>query len=376
MSDIIALLIRAPACWTRPRRKVMQITNASPTEKGRGKKLIISIQVLAFLFGLTLLSVVIYRIGFSTIIETVRPVGFGFLVIVALNQSRHLLRALTMYLAVAPEHRNFKYRSAVAARLGGDAVNLFSFAGPFLGDATKAVLLKKNVSLVHGASAVIIDNILYYVTVILVVLGGVVTLLVTRGNSDAGLNRVLLAIAIVAVLLFIGLAFAILSRIKPLTHVIEFFDRRSLAPEFILRKRDSIADVETNVFHFYHDRPADFLKVFSISLGVHVISVTEVYTALTFLGQQAYVADAFIIESLTKVINASFSFIPGVIGVYEGGNELILSKLGYATAVGVSLALVRRGAILISTSIGLGIILWRTAESGVKRFAKGDDSAK
>jgi len=354
----------------------MQTENALPSGKGRGKKLIISIQVLAFLFGVFLLSAVVYRIGLSTIIETVRPVGFGFLVIVALNQSRHLLRALTMYIAVAPEHRNFKYRSAFAARLGGDAVNLFSFAGPFLGDATKAVLLKKNVSLVQGASAVIIDNILYYVTVILVVLAGVLTLLITRGISDPGLNRVLLVIAIVAVLLFIGLALAILFRVKPLTHAIDFAARRSLAPGFILRKRGSIADVETNVFHFYHDRPADFLKVFSISLSVHVISVTEVYSALTFLGQQAYVADAFIIESLTKVINATFSFIPGVIGVYEGGNELILTRLGYATAVGVSLALVRRGAILISASIGLGIILWRTAETGAKRLAKGDGSTQ
>ncbi len=42
-------------------------------------------------------------------------------------------------------------------------------------------------------------------------------------------------------------------------------------------------------------------------------------------------AQAYIIESLTKVINAVFAFVPGTIGVYEGGTEVILQKgLGFA----------------------------------------------
>ncbi len=38
----------------------------------------------------------------------------------------------------------------------------------------------------------------------------------------------------------------------------------------------------------------------------------------------AAVAQAYIIESLTKVINFVFAFVPGTIGVYEGGTEVIL----------------------------------------------------
>jgi hypothetical protein len=102
------------------------------------------------------------------------------------------------------------------------------------------------------------------------------------------------------------------------------------------------------------------------------LSVAEVFLALKFLGFDAYVSTAFIIESLTKVINVVFSFIPGTIGVYEGGNGIILEKLGYTVAVGVALALVRRGAILFSTSIGLVILLWRAAEGGAKHLAKDD----
>jgi len=334
------------------------------------KNWLVSFQAITFLLGASLLAFVIYRIGYQSILEAISRVGWGIFVIIALNQFRHFLRALTLYLAVAPEHRTFKYRSAVAARFGGEAMNMVSVVGPFLGDATKAMLLRKNLPLTHGASAVIIDNILYYVTVIIVILAGVVTLLATFGSRGSAMNNVLLAIVVAGVLAFIVLAIAILFQVTPLTHAIDFFAKRNIAPRFLIKKRQNILDVENNVFQFYRSRRADFFKIFAISLSVHAVSVTEVYMALAFLDEKAFISTAFIIESLTKVINVTFSFIPGTIGVYEGGNGLILRTLGYTTAVGVALALVRRGAILFSASIGLIILLWRTAERGAQHLAQ------
>jgi len=339
-----------------------------PTER----KWLISVQALMFLVGLSILAFVIYRIGYEKVLESITRVGWGFFVVIALNLMRHFGRALTMYLAVPPEHRTFRYRSAVAARLGGDAMNSVSFVGPFLGDATKAMLLKKNVGLMQGASAVIIDNVLYYVTVIVVILAGVATLLATVGRGDTIMGEVLLTIVIAALLMFSGIVLAMMYRVKPLTHVIDLLEKRHIAPGFILSKREAIHTVESNVFHFYHERRTDFFKVFAISMGVHVVSVTEVYAVLSFLDERAIVTNAFIIESLTKVINAAFSFIPSAIGVYEGGNGVILKTLGYTTAAGVALGLVRRGAILFSTLIGLTIVIWRTAEGSAKRLAKSN----
>ncbi|MEO6049971.1 MAG: lysylphosphatidylglycerol synthase domain-containing protein [Pyrinomonadaceae bacterium] len=343
------------------------------TTSTKNRNMWIWVHVFAFLLGLTLLVFVIYKIGYQSILESVANVGWGFLVIVSLNLIRHFSRAASLYLAVEPERRTFKYRSAVAARFGGEAVNFFTFTGPFLGDATKAVLLKKNLPLTYGASAVIIDNILYYVSVILVVLSGVAILLFAFGSSGSAMSNVLLVIVIASVLMFTALSLSILYRVTPVTHAIDFLARRSIAPKFLIKKRQNILDVEKNVFQFYQNRRADFFKVFAISLSVHAVSVVEVYFALKFLGYTALLSTAFIIESLTKVINAVFSFIPGTIGVYEGGNGVILQTLGYTVGAGVALALVRRGAILFSTFIGLVILLWRGAARGAKHLAKSDD---
>ena len=344
----------------------------TPAGERRSSKtnLLISIHAIAFLLGLGLLVFVIYRIGYQSLLDSLASVGWGFVVIVALNLARHLLRAASMYRAVSPEHRTFNYWHAVAARFGGEAVSFFTFTGPFLGDATKAVLLKKNLPLTQGASAVIIDNILYYVSVVLVVLTGVAILLINFGSNGSAMTRVLLATVVVGILMFAGLMVAILKRVKPITHVLDFLEEREIAPQFILKKKQGLLDIEKNVFQFYHDRRADFFLVFATSLSVHAVSVLEVYAALRFLGYDAAASTAFIIESLTKVINAVFGFVPGTIGVYEGGNGLILKTLGFTTAVGVALALVRRGAILFSTFIGLVILLWRTVARGARHLAE------
>ncbi len=325
------------------------------------------LHAIGFTIGFSLLVWLIYNY-WDQVRQSVVNVGWGFVFVVGLNITRHLLRALTMYRAVDPAHRTFKYRSAVAARFGGEAVNFFTFAGPFLGDATKAILLKKNVSMTESASAVIIDNVLYYITVILVMLGGVAVLISQYGSLSSSVRIVLFGIVIVAIILLTGLVLAMMYRFKPLTYLIKQLNKRGVAPSFILKKKDTFESVESNVFHFYHDRRADFFSVFGISMITHCVSVTEVFLVLKLLGNVPFVSTAFIIESLTKVINASFSFIPGTIGAYEGGNGIILRTLGYTTATGIALALVRRGAILFSTFIGCIILLWRTAEGGAKRL--------
>jgi uncharacterized membrane protein YbhN (UPF0104 family) len=345
-----------------------------PRRSPHGRNVMIGAHGVAFLFGVGLLVFLIYNVGYRSILESISNVGWGFIFVFALNFIRHICRAASMYFAVEPEHRNFKFRSALAARFGGEAVTFFTFTGPFLGDAAKAILLKRNLPLTYGASAVIIDNILYYLTVIFMVLAGIALLVATYGTGGEAVGRVLTGTVIVSLVMFAAFVLAIKYRVTPLSSAISFLVKRELAPKFFIRKQKNIKDVERIVFDFYHDRKRVFFTLFAVSIGVHAISVVEVYLIMHLLGfVNATVSTAFIIESLTKIINAAFGFIPGTVGVYEGGNGLILRILGYTTAVGVALALVRRGAILLSTIIGVGVLLWRTAERGAQKLAEAKE---
>ena len=86
-----------------------------------------------------------------------------------------MLRTIAMRLAVPPEHRRFSFFQAFAARLGGESLSFLTFAGPLLGEATKVALLRKRVPLLHGVPALVVDNLLYNLSVVLVVFGVMLT---------------------------------------------------------------------------------------------------------------------------------------------------------------------------------------------------------
>lgn len=316
------------------------------------------VQLIVFLLGVGLLVYLVYKIGFQNLTETLRRIGWGILLIVALNGARHFLRAFCLYLAIPPLHRTFKFRHALAARLGGEAVSVVTFTGPFLGDATKAALLRRNIPLTRGGAAIVVDNILYYTSVSIVILSGV-GLMSAGFSHGATMKYVLAGIAGFAALAFIGIFLMLWFRIKPVGFLIRRLIKFNLAPNFILRRKDAIFELEANVYEFYLMRRPTFFAIFGLCLLAHALSVTEVYAAMRLLDFPPNISVAFIIESLTKMVNFAFSFVPGAVGVYEGGNGIILKALGYTTAAGVALALVRRGAIVTWTAVGLLVLLWR-----------------
>ncbi len=157
----------------------------------------------------------------------------------------------------------------------------------------------------------------------------------------------LLIIAIVAASGILVAGIAAKRRVMLMTWIIDRMAQLRLSPKVILKRRHHIYHLESKVYDFYRHHPAAFFGMIACNLLAHVASVVEVYLALKMLGFNPQVAQAYIIESLTKVINFAFAFVPGTIGVYEGGTEVILQKgLGFEPAAGLALALVRKAAIV------------------------------
>lgn len=330
-----------------------------PVKTSPAKRRAAWLQTLLFLGGAMLLVYLIRNVvGVEAIIAALTRVGFGFFIVVATNGARHVLRTISMRLAVAPEYRRFSFLEAFAARLGGESMGFLTFAGPLLGEATKVALLRKRVPLVHGVPALVVDNLLYNLSVVLVILGGVVLMLFAYPVPPIA-REMLIIIAAVAFLGLIAAALATRKRVTLLTNIIDRLARRGFRPRFLRARRHHIYRVELTVYGFYKRRRTAFFSMMALDLAAHVTSVLEVYITLKMLGFIPRLGAAYIIESLTKVINFAFAFVPGTIGVYETGNGLILRTLGYTTAIGVALGIVRHAAIIFWTVIGLLIIAWR-----------------
>ena len=345
-----------------------ELSEEPETTADSSRKFFVWLQTLAFLLGLSLLIYVINRVGVQPLFDALLRIGFGFFVILGLSGLRHFLRTIAMRAAVPAEHRRITFRQAFAARLGGEAISFLTFTGPLLGEATKVALLRKRVPLTYGVPALVVDNLLYNLSVVFFVLSGVCVML-ARYSLPRSVYLVLLGIAFVAALGILIVVIAAKRRVMVLTWIIDRLAQLRLSPKVILKKRQHIYHLESKVYDFYKHHPGVFFLMIACDLLAHASSVLEVYLALKMLGFQPQWAQAYIIESLTKVINFAFAFVPGTIGVYEGGTEVILQKgLGFTPAAGLALALVRKAAIVCWTSVGLLVLTWRTLPNAWRRI--------
>jgi putative ABC transport system permease protein len=325
-------------------------------------------QALAFLLGLALLVYVINRVGIQPLFDALVRIGFGFFIVLGLSGARHVFRTIAMRAAVPPEHRRITFPQAFAARLGGEAISFLTFTGPLLGEATKVALLRKRVPLTYGVPALVVDNLLYNLSVVFFVLSGACVMLLSY-HLPTPVYTVLIIIAIVAAMGILAAVLAAKRRVMLLTWVIDRMAQLRLSPKVILKRRHHIYHLESKVYDFYKHHPGAFFGMIACDLLSHATSVLEVFVALRFLGFKPEVSQAYIIESLTKVINFVFAFVPGTIGVYEGGTEVILQKgLGFTPAAGLALALVRKAAIVCWTSVGLLVLTWRTLPNAWRKL--------
>src|SRR4030095_2105090 len=159
-----------------------------------------------------LLVYVMNRVGVQPLFDAVLKGGFGFFCIFGLNGLRHVLRTIAMRAAVPPEHRRITFRQAFAARLGGEAISFLTFTGPLLGEATKVALLRKRVPLTYGVPALVVDNLLYNLSVVFFVLTGACVMLFAYQLPPA-VHYVLIGIASVAALGIVIAGLAAKSRI-------------------------------------------------------------------------------------------------------------------------------------------------------------------
>jgi putative ABC transport system permease protein len=338
---------------------------AGARRKSGARRSILWGQIIAFLLGLALLVFVVRRIGVQPIFDALGQIGFGLFLIIAISGLRHLIRALALRTAVPPERRHFNLWQAFTTRVGGEAISFLTFTGPVLGEATKAALLRKRVSLVTAAQALVVDNLLYNLSVALFILCGACVMLAAY-NVPPPIFYALLVIAVSASATLFGVVFALSRRVMPASALVRRLIKLGIKRRTLLARREHILRVEGHFYHFYRRRRSAFFAIITLDLLSHASSVLEVYVTLRMLGLRPAPAAPFVIESLTKVINFVFGFVPGTIGVYESGNVVILKRLGFAAATGLTLALVRKAGIVFWTVIGLIILAARAVPSAAR----------
>jgi hypothetical protein len=310
------------------------------------------------LLGLLLFAYFVRRAGIGAILSGIQRLGAGFLLVLAISSIRYIVRALAWTRCVERPHR-LPFRAAVAARLMGDALgNIIPFASVAVSEPSKAVFVKDRVPLIVGLSALAIENIFYALSVALFIFAGTATLLLSF-TLPKPLRYASIG-ALAATLVVVPAGYLLLrSQKKFLSGALKFFGRRGVAPNLVAKITPRAENLEERIYGFYERNRQSFLSIFTLDMCFHLAGIAEVYTTLLFISPVApTLQQAFILESVNRIINVAFKFIPLRAGVDEGGTGQVSKVLGFARGIGETLAIVRKGRDIFWSAIGL-LLIWR-----------------
>jgi hypothetical protein len=295
------------------------------------------------------------RAGITEIAEGIRRLGSGFLLILLISGSRHVVRSLAWMLCLEPPHR-LRFRDALRARLMGDAIgNILPLGSLFVAEPAKPALIRDRVPLMEGFSSLLIENVFYSLSVVTFVSAGMLALLLsfslTKGLRLASVTTVvIIATVIVMGVLLVRRQARFISGAATLLH------RRGLNRKWVDKSRT----VEDRVYGFYQRNGSRFVPILLLEACFHLAGVIEIYVSLYFISQQPpTLFTAFILESVNRVITMAFKFVPLRLGVDEAGTGKVSKVLQYTEAAGVTLAIVRKGRDLFWAGVGMLLLVHR-----------------
>jgi len=326
------------------------------------KSLFNTLQIISFLAGVGLFVYLVKETGLSTVVRYLAMMGWGFVWILSLSAARNCARAGSWYFSIEPAQRRITFWQVINVMLAGEAIKYLTATGPLLSEPAKAAMVRRRVPLLQGFSSVLIENLVYYLTVLIFMLAGLPAVALLTGVSGnlklAGYFIVsTLAVAVLLMWLAIRWRWFVLARaLEQLARLTARRERKATPQRRIEMIALQVRAVEENLYSFYERRRAAFCLIFALNMCAHVINIIEVCIILALLKLPAEISIGFVVEAATKVINMIFFFVPTRAGVYESGNAVLLQALGMTAAAGVALAMIRKLRAFVWIGYGLVVI--------------------
>src|SRR5437868_10968682 len=327
-------------------------SNNTPSTSGRFTPTGIIFAVL----GTLLFAYYVWRAGPRDIWHDMRELGAGFLLVLLISAIRPVVRAFT-WISCFEAPYSLRWRDAFRAYLAGDALGNVMPLGIVVSEPTKAALVRDRVPLSASVAAIAVENLFYSLSVALFVFAGLCALLLSFPLPTK--LRIVCLCALAGLILVVLFGFiTIRQEWRFVSRALEFLYARRIARGWLETRRVKISAVEERIYGFYARNPARFLPIMFFEACFHFAGVVENYATLYFISpmKPTWLA-AFVLESVNRVINVVFKFVPMRVGVDEVGTGQLTDALHFGTASGVSLAIVRKLRVVVWTTIGVALLV-------------------
>ncbi len=316
------------------------------------------IGIIFALAGLLLFAYLVWSTGPTKIANDLKKLGAGFLLVLAISSIRYIVRTLAWTLCFTGEHR-LRFRDAFRAYVVGDAMGNLTPLGIVASEPTKAALVRDRVPLVVAVSALAVQNLFYSLSVALFILSGIVTLLLSFPLKPGLRLMTLISLGVVCFIILVG--FIIYrSRWSFITATFERLRKNRFGKRFLKEKqRENTRAVEDTIYNFYSRHRARCALIMAMEACFHLAGVLEVYVTLYFIsGVPPTFLVAYVLESVNRIINVVFKFVPLRAGVDEAGSSWVSKALGYGD-IGTPLGIIRKARVICWTALGVAFLVRR-----------------
>src|SRR5271165_3116342 len=349
-------------------RRIFELARKGGTAPRLQPLIQFSLRFFAALLGLGLLGYLVFRSGPGAVWKQLQAVGWGFALVILLGGLSQLAKTCAWRQALTCDISGLSWFRSFVAQLISDGIGQFGVAGKVVGEGTRISLLGRAVPLSNALSAGAIDGGLHSFSALVVTVLGISAILMIGPVSVRWRVYAALLIALLVSVVILA-AVALRNRWPLVGNATRAIGRLPRLHAWVSDKQPIVDSAEGNLLSFRDEAPAAFWATLIFNLLWHMLAVLEVYIILRFMGAGFSVGGAFIVESLTKVINLVGALNPGNFGTYEGGSMLIAKMFGVTSTTGLTLALCRRARTVFWAGVGAMCMIVmkkgkRTAENG------------
>ena len=302
--------------------------------------------------GLLFLGYLIGRLGPEAILHNFATLKWTFPFILLLACTWHITNSIAWSFAFPSGAFRPRLHALFMAKLAGEAVNQLTPLANIGGEPLKAYLLRRESPPSRGLASVVINKTAQIITGLFFTAIGLSLVVLYWTLPRAIPLPIQLGLGILLAIGALLIWFLWRKQQHLFSSLLAFLSRMGVRTDLLERRLAKAVRIDHGISQFYRDcKGRFFLVMFFHSIG-WLLGACETFVILRALGAQIDFSVAFLITSLTLLINALFFFMPSNIGVMEGGQVFLLATLGLDPAMGLSLGIAKRMRKIFWISIG------------------------
>ncbi|MBL7684832.1 MAG: flippase-like domain-containing protein [Deltaproteobacteria bacterium] len=321
--------------------------------------------------GIGFIAWLVYKLGPREILRHFQEIGFNFFLFLIPTALSNIFFTQAWNTYLKSNQLKVPFWHLFMAKQAGEAINISSPLSWGGGDPVRIYLIKKWVPVSQATASVVIDRTLNAMTSVLFMMIGILIALIHFELTPA------LKWGFIGALLF---SFVVTFYFYRRQHegmfefLIDLLKKLRLKKNWEASTIEKAKEVDQLISQFYRESRKAFAWAFILQFLTRIMGVAEIYFGAYFLGVELDWMGAYLVASITVVINIIFVFIPGSVGVLEGTYAGVFHLLHADAAAGTSIQIFRRIRMILWAAPGFYYIYHLDRQTRLELHQKAQES--